>query len=240
MKEFRKTLKDIFTDSDYSQFWKNKKTGSFIPHSYAEVKNVYENGYADGIKQIEKGITAYKVNKAKRAYENVCGSQILIDNYLEGIPECFLEIEKCKHGKIDLYFDITILAMHDCNIWLENMGTLLGLIEDIEHQGTQVELHAITMIQARCDNRSNPPSQVKLTIDIEKNCLSDIAIVSHPSFIRRIVYSAIANYMQYSYLNGSKIDVEPDDVDGTLIPDMFQEFHTQLERENYLKKFFDK
>lgn len=239
MKYYRKTLKDIFIDSNYECIWKNHNIDYFIPHGYDEMIDIYKRGYKEGIRKLQSELNKFKENCSKKPYYDVIGAEIDIGKYLDNIPECMIDYEKVKHGSIDIYVDIEIHASTNTDTYLENMGTLLGIVDEIESRGIVVKLYGYMYSDIWDDTIPNTNCTICTVIDINHSCLSDTAIIAHPSFVRRILYSAQSNYLGYRNLNGRRKELKEDTFDGIVIPGMEKRFSTTEDREEYLLSFFN-
>jgi len=215
MIEIKNTLDEIFDFIEKSpkkttEQWLSYQLPSFIPDSYADMVAVYYGGYAEGVIKISEGLNLYHGHKHTDDILDVVGDELDVAEHLAGMPEQFYSIVETGSGTIteyDIEFNCQIVSSCNFDDYTKNCGVLLGIVQDIEKSSAiKVNLSAVYYADIIDDSKKTNKEVLLHKIKLNKTVLSDIAIIAHPSFIRRIVYGFHGLYFDYESKNGRPID----------------------------------
>jgi hypothetical protein len=214
-----KTLnfEDLFSFWQYSMqesnaYYQSSRKNSDINWSggltWEEAKRMALNGWADGMKEIEKyqaeisPIIAQKVLRPIQIYAQV-GYSVDIGAFLANEPECFIsrEFEERNYpGRIyKVVCSISFSAAIQPETIIQRGAMICALIDAIEYAGHRAEVICNWAVSRNSENeyrggRNKEYGWLEISVTTKKANqpleLSDLAYcLAHPSMLRRIMFS---------------------------------------------------
>lgn len=234
------TLTELFDAVEHGNenYWKTHQTNTAgITESWDTMKQLFHDGYKEGVSKVKHGLALHTSHVKRERFLNVVGYELDPMEFIAERPFMFIDEKRSKKGKdktVSLKINIFTAWNIDTSAFAENMGTLLGLLNDIERTTSiRFKLIAYTHKEIRdeTDHRRND-KDATFTVLLNKNVLSDIAIIAHNSFYRRCYLAYMYGICEYVEGNGCEIQETVPDA----IPQekLHRHYASQEERERVL------
>lgn len=132
---------------------------------------------------------------------DVTGDFIDMGRYMEGIPEAVGTMHggNSRNRRVSIVLNLNQMAVINHEVITHRGERILRLIDALEAGGIRTSLTAIE--SSECNH-----TEVILKRHEEPLTIADLAVVTHPEFLRRVIFRIIENSKTFSYGYGSAID----------------------------------
>ena len=175
--------------------------------TYSEALDLMKNGYQPSVESFRKELKATGTMSPRFTFtNNVYGFAPIVANYLQGIPNCMVNMtmKPMKQKVLDIYYDMGVIASVSTDQIIKAGQAVLGSILELERQGYRFNLYAVQSYYGE--------SQKALDILCVKvkssNTLLDLKRMSypltHPSFFRVIGFDWQGKSPVTRYIGGGR------------------------------------
>lgn len=132
---------------------------------------------------------------------DVTGDFIDMGRYVEGIPETVgtMRSGNARNRRVNIMINLNQMANIQHDVIAHRGERILRLIDALEAGGIRTQLTAIE--SSECNH-----SEFILKRHDEPLTIADLAVVTHPEFLRRVIFRIIEQSKTFSYGYGSAID----------------------------------
>jgi hypothetical protein len=211
-----------FRESDSREKSSRNSSSSWYGNlSWAQSKQLAQNGWVEGMKKIEKiqaSLSPLLTNKIAQATQEyaLCGGRIDIGSYLANDPECFIihpNVEKELEGKIiTIVCSISFSSSISAAVIIQRGAIICALVDAIEYAGYRVELIcnwavSNSSIYRTYETEEQDWFEVDVTLKKSNQPLQMVELafcLAHPSMLRRMMFSIaeLEGWADYAYCYG--------------------------------------